>query len=373
MQKFIQVRPLSEEELTQLKAGLRHPDSFVVRRCQILLASHRGETPSEIALSVGYSDQGIRNVIKAFNEHGLVCLQRQSSRPKTTTPLFGEQELACLEEILHQSPRLYGKPQSHWTLNLVAEVCYAQGVTPWQVSDETIRKAVRRLGHAWKRAKRWITSPDPAYLRKKHARDRLIRLATSHSDWVLGYLDQTWWSRLTQALGHTWCDPTSQGLRMEILSFPKEDKDPKALACYGIWFPGWEDLWLRFVLGHPVSAVTIDFLDWTLKRLEELGKTALLLVWDNATWHKSHAVTSWIKTHNLSVKQASQGVRILRCFLPTKSPWLNPIEPKWLHGKRAIAEPERLLSPEEIQTRVWAYYGCERCDPLIQPKPKKVS
>jgi hypothetical protein len=46
------------------------------------------------------------------------------------------------------------------------------------------------------------------------------------------------------------------------------------------------------------------------------------------------------------------------CRLPSKSPWLNPIEPKWVHGKRAIVEPDRLLSAQEVMERVYAYYGC---------------
>jgi hypothetical protein len=284
--------------------------------------------------------------------------------------VFGQWELSRLEEVLHQSPRLYEKPQSYWTLNLVARVCYEQGIIPWQVSDETIRKAVRRIGHSWKRAKRWITSPDPAYVRKKAARDRLIRLSQTHPQWVLGYLDQTWWSRLTQPVGYTWCESTSKGLHLEVLKVSKEDKDPKALACYGLLVPSLDDLWLRFVQGRPVSAVTIEFLDWSVKRLEESNKTALLLVLDNATWHNSQTVTTWVKQHNLLVKQTHQGVRIVCCFLPVKSPWLNPIEPKWFHGKKAISEPDRVLSSDEIQSRVCAYYECDRLDPLVQPKPK---
>jgi len=372
MQPFIQIRPLTEEEIEQLKAGLRHSDSFVVRRCQILLASHRGEPPSQIAREVGYTDQGIRNVLKAFNQQGLACLQRQSTRPHTIHPVLGEPELARLEEILHQSPRVYGKPQSYWTLNRVAEVCFEQGLTSYLVSDETIRKAVRRLGHSWRRAKRWIKSPDPAYARKKAARDRLIRLAEQHPEWVLGYLDQTWWSRLTQTIGYTWEDAPSRGLHLESLTISKKDPDPKALACYGLLLPLLDDLWLRFVQGRPVSAVTIEFLAWTVERLQARGKKVLLLIWDNARWHTSQAVKAWIQAHNLRVRQTGEGIRIVCCFLPVKSPWLNPIEPKWLHGKRAISEPDRVLSAQEIQERVWAYYGCERIDPLVQPKPKKV-
>ena len=44
--------------------------------------------------------------------------------------------------ILHQSPRLYGKPTGVWTLALAAEVCYEQGVTERLMSDETIRRAL---------------------------------------------------------------------------------------------------------------------------------------------------------------------------------------------------------------------------------------
>ncbi len=50
----------------------------------------------------------------------------------------------------------------------------------------------------------------------------------------------------------------------------------------------------------------------------------------------------------------SPGVRLLICRLPVKSPWLNPIEFKWVHGKRAVVEPARLLSAHEVAERVCA-------------------
>jgi hypothetical protein len=52
--------------------------------------------------------------------------------------------------------------------------------------------------------------------------------------------------------------------------------------------------------------------------------------------------------------------------LPTKSPWLNPIEPKWLHGKRAIVEPVRTLSAPELITRICDYCDCEHLTHLKQ-------
>jgi len=43
MKPPIFVRTLSKEERKRLEAGLRSSDAFVLRRCQILLASSRGE------------------------------------------------------------------------------------------------------------------------------------------------------------------------------------------------------------------------------------------------------------------------------------------------------------------------------------------
>jgi hypothetical protein len=54
-----------------------------------------------------------------------------------------------------------------WTLELAAEVSFEQGLSARQVSGETIRQTLLRLGVKWKRAKHWITSPDPEYERKK--------------------------------------------------------------------------------------------------------------------------------------------------------------------------------------------------------------
>lgn len=200
---------------------------------------------------------------------------------------------------------------------------------------------------------------------KKRRRDWLIRLAARHPDWVLGFEDETWWTRVKQPSLHTWTDEPT---RLVEQSVAKDDPDPKALACYGLLLPATDELWLRFVDGRPVSAVTTQFLDACCDRLAVHGKTALLLVWDNASWHISNQVTGWIRDHNRQVKQEGGGVRILACPLPVKAPWLNPIEPKWVHGKRAIAEPARLLPAVEVEERVCAYFGCHREDHLSAHK-----
>ena len=143
----------------------------------------------------------------------------------------------------------------------------------------------------------------------------------------------------------------------------RADPDPKALSCYGLLRADRGKLWLRFVAGRPVSVVTTQFLAWVCERLGAEGKRAPLLVWDNASWHISQAVRAWIRAHNRRAKQDG-GVRIIRCQLPTKSPWLNRIEVHWMHGKRAVIEPGRKLTAQELVGRVCGYYGCEHLPPL---------
>jgi transposase len=146
---------------------LHTKDAFRLRRSQYLLASARGLKPKEIALTYGGCEQNVRNVLHAFNASGLECLTPQSRRPKSTKPVLQEAQLARLQHILHQSPRVFGKPKSTWTQALLAEVTYEQGLSEQTLSHETIRRALLRLGAHWKRAKHWISSPDAHYTLKK--------------------------------------------------------------------------------------------------------------------------------------------------------------------------------------------------------------
>jgi transposase len=170
MQAPLFVRPLTDDERLTLETGLRSSAGFRVRRCQMLLASADGQHTTTIARSLRCNDQTVRNAIHTFHQHGLAALQPNSSRPHTTQATFDAHGRERLRALLHQTPRTFGKATSVWTLELAAEVSFAEGITVRRVSDETIRAALAALGVRWKRAKHWITSPDPEYARKKKAR-----------------------------------------------------------------------------------------------------------------------------------------------------------------------------------------------------------
>lgn len=161
------VRTVTDAEQQKLQTCLRGSDAFALRRAQIILASARGLSAKPIGQHLGCSVQTVRNVLHAFNQEGAVCLHQQSNRPKTAAPLLGQDKCQHLKHLLHQSPRTLGKQSSVWTLQLVAQVAQEQGLTEQTVSDETIRRALKRLQVGWKRAKHWISSPDPQYALKK--------------------------------------------------------------------------------------------------------------------------------------------------------------------------------------------------------------
>ena len=123
---------------------------------------------------------------------------------------------------------------------------------------------------------------------------------------------------------------------------------------------------LRFVDGRPISPVTRASLAWAAEHLAADGVRALALIWDNASWHVSREVRDWIRTHDRAVKRTGRGCRLLICRLPSRSPWLDPIEPEWVHGERAVVEPARKLTGSELKQRLCDHYRCQLLQPLAQ-------
>lgn len=181
---------------------------------------------------------------------------------------------------------------------------------------------------------------------------------------MLGFQDECWWTRLAQPGRSAWTGGAP--LRLRANERDPDGGGPEAVACYGILRADSGRVMLRFCEGRPVSATTEEFLGWACGELAREGKRVLALVWDNASWHVSRRVRRWVESHNRRTRRGG-GCRVRLCYLPVKAPWLNPIEPKWMHGKRAVAEPSRKLSADELRQRVRDHFGCPVTPPLARP------
>jgi len=188
-------------------------------------------------------------------------------------------------------------------------------------------------------------------------------MVESRPDWAYSFQDETWWSRLSHPNLPSWVE-NGQSTRLIQQTHSKEDPDPKVLACYGL-LVRWkndkgqnkEKIWLCFVEGNPCARLTIKYLQWTCSKACQSGKRVLVMFWDHAPWHVSKEIMDWVHEHNRQVKQSGKGLRLLICFLPKKSPWLNSIEPMWIHAKRKIVEPDRKLSANEVVSRVCSVFA----------------
>lgn len=168
--KPIYARPPTEEERDTLVVALKSTEGITVRRSQaILISADEKLKAGEIGERLGLSDQLIRNVLHAFNERGVACLEPGSKARKDDQRAFDDREREHLREIIRQSPRSFGYETSLWTLDMLAEVSHKKGLTTHQVHKDTISQTLHEMGVNWMRVKHWINSPDEHYERKKNA------------------------------------------------------------------------------------------------------------------------------------------------------------------------------------------------------------
>ncbi len=166
----IYARAITEEERQTLRGELKSSNGVVVRRSHIILMSAgEGLKAQAIAERVGYSDETVRQVIQHFNQGSLSAIYPKSNARPDDQRAYKDAERKQLKAMVHQSPRDFGCESSMWTLALLAQVSYQEGLTEHLVHRDTVGETLRQLGVNWKKAKRHIQSPDEHYTRKKNA------------------------------------------------------------------------------------------------------------------------------------------------------------------------------------------------------------
>ena len=147
------VRPLTVAEYQAIEAGLDSQYAYVLRRCQIILNSSRGERAAQIARWLGCDEDTVVTAVQAFNDIGLASLSYGSTQLVPRRAAFKGEILEHLREMVQRSPREFGKHTDVWTLELVADVTFEQGLTSRRVRPATIHNALTKLGIRWKQAK----------------------------------------------------------------------------------------------------------------------------------------------------------------------------------------------------------------------------
>lgn len=173
--------------------------------------------------------------------------------------------------------------------------------------------------------------------------------------------DECWFSRFAQPRMKAWGALALQQ-RMVLPRTPD-----KALSYYGVKRHDTGQLYLYPCFQRPNGDETIYFLRWIMAGAAVQQKKVVIIVWDNARWHTARKVTRWIRRHNQQAKHNGQP-RLVVWRLPKRSPWLNPMEPHWLHAKKRVCQPSAEdLSPHQLRSRVFKALDAHFIAALSQP------
>lgn len=166
--RALYARQPTEKERKELEAGLKSNTALTVRRCQMIMLSTDDQLKvNAIGQRVGRSGQTVREVLNAFNTQGIACIYPQAVGRQDDQRAFDDAAREQLRALIVCSPRDWGYDTSVWTLELLADASYEQGLTAYRVHFDTVSETLMQMGLRWKRAKRTIHSPDPNYSGKK--------------------------------------------------------------------------------------------------------------------------------------------------------------------------------------------------------------
>jgi transposase len=343
----LRVRVITAEESEILDRWQRGDDIVRYRRARVLRLSETDWRCPAIAQVLALHPETVRWVIKAFNEGGIEAITpqpRSGGRPPGYT-----QEVADVAEDLARQEPPEAADRATWTLHGLAKAIAARFEHIDTMSHEAVRRLLRLRDIVYYQAKQWLTSPDPHYERRKRRRDRLLVMARAARDGTVIWLDQSWFSRWPYRF-RAWA---AKDARLRVAQRWSEKVDTTAL--YAALDDESQEAFLRWSTGQPDSEETVDFLEALMVHCTQNGLRFIVLIWDKASWHTSKRTQGWIRAYNRRAKEEAR-TRLIVCQLPTRSPWLMPLEPIFGWTKHQVLGGRLFQTVAQLQAAVESYF-----------------
>lgn len=149
---------LTTQQRCRLQRQLAQADDVhLYRRTLAVLEYGRGQPVTAIAAMLGVTRQSVHNWVAAYardRDPAALADKGWEGRP----PLLTSDDEGWLQLLLAHAPQYLGYPATNWTVPLLREALqHDLGRRP---SDDTIRRALRRLRYVWKQP-RYVLEPDP--------------------------------------------------------------------------------------------------------------------------------------------------------------------------------------------------------------------
>ena len=233
-------------------------------------------------------------------------------------PQLDAELVAQVEELVHTGPA----PESQratWTLQDLADSLTELVGEVTQLSRETVRRFLIDQKIKYRKAKKWLSSPDPQYRLRKRQRDRLLKMARGAEDGAAVWLDESWFVKWPYPYWD-WSRPDEPPIVRQ-----RWDEEVDKVALFASLDDESQESFLQWAEGQPNSDKMITFFEAFARHWSAKGKRFIVLFWDKASWHTSQKTRNWLRAYNHQAKQ-NGNCRILVCYHPTRSPWLMPLE-----------------------------------------------
>ena len=343
----IRVRVITAEESKILDRWQRGDDIVRYRRARVLRLSETDWRCPAIAEVLALHPETVRWVIKAFNEGGIEAITPQP-RSGGRSPGYTQEVADVAEDLARQEPP-EAAGRATWTLHGLAKAIAARFEHIDTMSHEAVRRLLKLRDIVYYQAKQWLTSPDPHYERRKRRRDRLLAMARAAPDGTVFWLDQSWFSRWPYRF-RAWAAKDA-GLRVAQRWSEKVD----TTALYAALDDESQEAFLRWSTGQPDSEETVEFLEALMVHCTQNGLRFIVLIWDKASWHTSKRTQGWIRAYNRRAKEEAR-TRLIVCQLPTRSPWLMPLEPIFGWTKHQVLGGRLFQTVAQLQAAVESYF-----------------
>lgn len=165
----VALRKLSKEEHVLLEAKLKDKTMSVrnYERYRIVKEASEGRKPTEIADRVGCHYTVVYDWIHRFNSSGFSSFERPPNPGGKLSSITSEQ-IRELVRVALSPPEDLGLPFTTWSVKKLNRYLREKGIFP-EVTDEWVRRLLRREGITHQRTRTWMRSQDPDFEVKKTA------------------------------------------------------------------------------------------------------------------------------------------------------------------------------------------------------------
>ena len=303
MAERVKARRPTDEEAVRLQRIVRRGTGSPVRyrRALIVLASIGGNTVPAIARLVDADEDTVRDVIHAFNEVGLRCLDPRwaGGRARALDP---EQEELVIG-IARRRPAAVGAPFTRWSIRKLAAFLAADGEHPVRIGREALRCLLARRGVTFQRTKTWKESPDPERDAKLEAIEQALE---QHTEDTFAF-DEFGPLGIRPTAGSGWA-PSGHPWRLPA-TYHRTQGVTYFHGCYSV---GADRLWginrRRKGWGNTLLALK------SIRRARPDGRPIWVIL-DNLSAHKNKDIRAWAADNQVTL-----------LFTPTYASWANPIE-----------------------------------------------